>query len=55
MGSACAIRLWIGGDAGLRHILVHEYFGIDVQIIWDIVTSKLPDLERQIRQILKDG
>ncbi|MGH7409937.1 MAG: HepT-like ribonuclease domain-containing protein [Candidatus Methylomirabilis sp.] len=41
--------------AGLRDILVHEYFGIDVQIIWDIVTSKLPDLERQIWQILKDG
>jgi len=40
--------------AGLRDILIHEYFGIDVEIIWDIVTNKLPDLEGQIQQILRE-
>jgi len=44
--------------AGLRDILIHHYFGIDVGIIWDVVQNKLPDLERQIRTIregLDDG
>jgi len=40
--------------AGLRDILIHHYFGIDVGIIWDVVQNKLPDLELQIRAIL-DG
>ncbi len=37
---------------GLRDILIHHYFGIDVGIIWDVVQNKLPDFERQIRTIL---
>ena len=39
--------------AGLRDILVHEYFGVDVEIIWDIVQHKIPVLEKQVRAILK--
>jgi uncharacterized protein with HEPN domain len=30
---------------GLRNILVHEYFGINKQIVWDIVTTKLLPLK----------
>jgi uncharacterized protein with HEPN domain len=40
--------------AGLRDILIHEYFGIDIDIIWDIVQNKLPVLEKQINQILSE-
>ena len=28
--------------AGLRDILSHEYFGVDVDIVWDVVQNKLP-------------
>jgi uncharacterized protein with HEPN domain len=38
--------------AGVRDILIHEYFGIDPEIIWDIVQNKLPILEKQVKQIL---
>ena len=39
--------------AGLRDILIHEYFGIDVEIVWDVITNKLPSLKREVRKILE--
>ena len=41
--------------AGLRDILIHVYFGIDIEIIWDITQNKLPFLKEQIKQILNDN
>jgi uncharacterized protein with HEPN domain len=40
--------------AGLRDILIHHYFGIDLEIVWDIVRNKLPSLEKQIEVILQE-
>ncbi|MBI5810464.1 MAG: DUF86 domain-containing protein [Deltaproteobacteria bacterium] len=39
--------------SGIRDILIHEYFGIDINIIWDIAQNKLPSLEEQVRNILE--
>lgn len=39
--------------AGLRDILAHEYFGIDLEVVWDIVKNKLPILKTQVNRILK--
>lgn len=41
--------------AGLRDILIHHYFGIDIEIVWDIVANKLPELKRQIEAILGEN
>ncbi|MEA3312677.1 MAG: DUF86 domain-containing protein [candidate division WOR-3 bacterium] len=38
---------------GLRNIVIHEYFGIDVSIIWEIVTRNLPQTKPLITQMLK--
>lgn len=34
--------------AGLRDILAHQYFDVDLDIIWDILQNKLPALEREL-------
>jgi uncharacterized protein with HEPN domain len=41
--------------AGLRDILIHACFGVDVDIVWDVIQNKLPVLESQIAQILSSG
>lgn len=40
--------------AGLRDILIHHYFEIDLDIVWDIVSHKLPELRTQIEAVLAD-
>ena len=37
----------------LRNILVHEYFGVDHEILWDIVANKLPELKKRVNAALK--
>ena len=39
--------------AGLRDIIVHEYFGVSVEIVWDIIQNKLPDLHKGVKEILE--
>jgi len=40
--------------AGLRDILIHQYFGVDSEIIWDVVRNKVPQLEREVRKLLAE-
>lgn len=37
---------------GMRHLLVHDYFGIDTAVVWEVVERDLPELKRQIEQLL---
>jgi uncharacterized protein with HEPN domain len=39
--------------AGLRDILIHAYFGVDRDIVWDVVINKIPQLKQQITLILQ--
>lgn len=37
-----------------RNVVVHDYLGIDLNQIWDIVTNDLPPLKRSITKILEE-
>lgn len=37
---------------GMRHILVHDYFRIDTEIVWQVVEKELPPLKRSLQDLL---
>jgi uncharacterized protein with HEPN domain len=37
----------------MRHVLVHDYFGIDLGEVWAVVQRDLPALKKQVSDILK--
>lgn len=39
--------------AGMRDRLIHNYFGVDYDIVWDVVINKIPTLDAEIRIILQ--
>lgn len=38
----------------LRDILIHQYFGVDVEILWDIVQNKLSPLGQAVEGLLRE-
>ncbi len=39
---------------GLRNVLLHEYFGIDIRIVWQVIQNDLPHLNESIKAILQE-
>ena len=40
--------------AGFRDVLIHDYFGLDLDEVWGVVQTNLPELKRQIAGILQE-
>ncbi len=40
--------------AGMRDKLIHEYFGVDLELVWVTIEDKLPEFKKQILKILKE-
>jgi len=38
--------------SGLRDKLIHHYFGVDLNAVWNIINKDIPDLKEKIRKIL---
>lgn len=39
--------------AGMRDRLIHGYFGVDYEIVWEVASEKAPELARQVESILR--
>jgi uncharacterized protein with HEPN domain len=40
--------------AGMRDKLIHDYVTVDYDIVWDVITDKVPALLREVERILTD-
>lgn len=40
--------------ARMRDRLIHGYFGVDYDLVWDVVLHKIPDLKHEMEEILQE-
>ncbi|HHI00585.1 DUF86 domain-containing protein [Thermococcus aggregans] len=38
---------------GLRNVVIHQYFGVDLKVVWVIISSQLPQLKDKLVEVLK--
>lgn len=39
--------------AGMRDKLIHEYFGVDLTLVWDVVERELPALRPRVEELIQ--
>jgi uncharacterized protein with HEPN domain len=39
--------------SAMRNVLTHEYFGVNTQIVWDVIQNKMEPLERFCQKLIK--
>ncbi len=39
--------------AGMRDKLIHDYFGINYSIVWDVIKNKIPELTKQVQEVIQ--
>jgi len=40
--------------AGMRDIIIHHYFGVEYDIVWEVASQKMPELNSKLKKILNE-
>lgn len=40
--------------ADMRNKLIHDYFGVDLELLWRVIKNDLPPFKKQVEEILKE-
>jgi len=40
--------------AGMRDMLIHEYFAVDLAVVWGTIHDRFPEVQRRLREILDE-
>lgn len=41
------------GMVGLRDRLIHHYFGVDYEIVWDVVKNEIPKVKKELEKLIQ--
>jgi len=36
---------------GMRNLIIHEYFGVDLDIVWETIKKRVPELKKELRKV----
>jgi len=40
--------------AGMRDRLIHDYFGVDYELVWDVLQNRIPELRKAFGSIIEE-